>query len=200
MLRLDLGAVYNKFIGETEKNIRQTLKSAEALVPCVLWIDEVEKGIATNEADGGTSARVLGTLLTWMAEKKARVFVVATANDIMKLPPELLRKGRLDEIFFVDLPSQAARTAILSVHLQKRDIDPARFDLQHIAEASDGFSGAELEQAVVSARYSALAEDKQLKTEHILAEVAQTRPLSIVMAERVEHLRQWAKNRTVRAD
>ncbi len=200
LLRLDLGAVYNKFIGETEKNIRQTLKSAEALAPCVLWIDEVEKGIATNEADGGTSARVLGTLLTWMAEKKARVFVVATANDIMKLPPELLRKGRLDEIFFVDLPSQAVRASILAVHLQKRDIDSTRFDLQRIAKASEGFSGAELEQAVVSARYSALAEDKKLKTEHILAEVAQTRPLSTVMAERVEHLRQWAKDRTVKAD
>jgi SpoVK/Ycf46/Vps4 family AAA+-type ATPase len=200
LLRLDLGVVYNKYIGETEKNIRETLKSAEVLAPCVLWIDEIEKGIESNETDGGTSARVLGTLLTWMAEKRARVFIVATANDISKLPPELLRKGRLDEIFFVDLPSLEARKAILNVHLKKRRMDPRKFDLRKIGVASEGFSGAELEQALVSACYTALANDEGVTTEHVLTELAQTRPLSVVMAERVQALRQWAKDRTVRAD
>ncbi len=200
LLRLDLGAVYNKYIGETEKNIRETLKSAEVLAPCVLWIDEIEKGIESNETDGGTSARVLGTLLTWMAEKRARVFIVATANDISKLPPELLRKGRLDEIFFVDLPSLETRIAILTVHLKKRRMDPRKFDLRRIASASEGFSGAELEQALVSAHYTALANDEAVTTGHVLAELKQTRPLSVVMAERVQALREWAKHRTVHAD
>ncbi len=200
LLRLDLGAVYNKYIGETEKNIRETLRSAEVLAPCVLWIDEIEKSIEANETDGGTSARVLGTLLTWMAEKRARVFIVATANDISKLPPELLRKGRLDEIFFVDLPSLEARRAILAVHLQKRRMDPRMFDLKKIAAASEGFSGAELEQALVSACYTALANDEGVTTEHVLTELSQTRPLSVVMGERVQALRQWARDRTVRAD
>jgi SpoVK/Ycf46/Vps4 family AAA+-type ATPase len=200
LLRLDLGAIYNKYIGETEKNIRETLKSAEVLAPCVLWVDEIEKGIESNETDGGTSARVLGTLLTWMAEKRAHVFIVATANDISKLPPELLRKGRLDEIFFVDLPSLEARIAILTVHLKKRRMDPRKFDLARIAGASEGFSGAELEQALVSAHYTALANDEDITTEHVLTELAQTRPLSVVMAERVQALRHWAKDRTVHAD
>lgn len=200
LLRFDLGALYNKFIGETEKNVREALKAADVMAPCVLWIDEIEKGISTNESDNGTSQRVLGTLLTWMAERGSRVFVVATANNIEQLPPELIRKGRLDEIFFVDLPSPAIRGEILRTHLQKRGIDATTLDLVQAAQASDGFSGAELEQAVVAARYSALALDETLNTAHLIAEIGQTRPLSVVMAERISALREWAQLRTVAVD
>ncbi|QKT03906.1 AAA family ATPase [Ectothiorhodospiraceae bacterium 2226] len=198
LLRLDLGGVYNKYIGETERNMREALKSAELLAPCVLWIDEIEKGIQT-ESDGGTSQRVLGTLLTWMAEKQARVFTVATANDIQALPPELVRKGRLDEIFFVDLPDAPVRRLIVAIHLRKRDLDPERFDLDAIAAHSASFSGAELEQAVVSACYTAHAEQTAVTTEHVLDELRNTRPLAVVMAEQIDGLRAWAAARTVPA-
>lgn len=200
LLRFDLATLYNKFIGETEKNIREALKAADIMAPCVLWIDEIEKGISTNESDNGTSQRVLGTLLTWMAERKSRVFVVATANNIDMLPPELIRKGRLDEIFFVDLPTPAARVEILQAHLKKRGIDPTTLDLQQAMQASEGYSGAELEQAVVAARYSALALDETISTEHLLAEIRQTRPLSVVMSEQIDALREWARHRTVPVD
>ena len=197
LLRFDLGALYNKYIGETEKNIRKALRSAETLAPCVLWIDEIEKGIDSQGDDNGTSRRVLGTLLTWMAENKQRVFVVATANNIRSLPPELIRKGRLDEIFFVDLPDQATREEILRLHLVKRDMKPEHFDVPLIAGACDGFSGAELEQVVVSARYAAHAGDALLATEHLMEEVALTRPLSVVLGEEIQQLRAWARERTV---
>lgn len=197
LLRFDLGALYNKFIGETEKNVREALKAADVMAPCVLWIDEIEKGISTNESDNGTSQRVLGTLLTWMAERKSRVFVVATANNIDLLPPELIRKGRLDEIFFVDLPSPAARVEILNAHLRKRGIDAATLDLEQAVQVSEGYSGAELEQAVVAARYSAQTFDQPVTTEHLLAEIRQTHPLSVVMAEKIGALREWARHRTV---
>ena len=197
LLRLDLGALYNKYIGETEKNIRLALRSAETLAPCVLWIDEIEKGIDAGGDDNGTSRRVLGTLLTWMAENKKRVFVVATANNIQSLPPELIRKGRLDEIFFVALPDQATREAVLELHLRKRDLDPAAFDITAVAEACDGFSGAELEQIVVSARYAAHADETGLNTSHLMEEVKLTRPLSVVLAEDIHQLRAWARDRTV---
>jgi len=200
LLRFDLATLYNKYIGETEKNIREALKAADVMAPCVLWIDEIEKGISTNESDNGTSQRVLGTLLTWMAERRSRVFVVATANNIDMLPPELIRKGRLDEIFFVDLPSPAARIEILKVHLKKRGIEAAGLDLEKAVQESEGFSGAELEQSVVSARYAAQANDEAITTEHLLAEIRQTRPLSVVMAEQIEALREWAHHRTVLAD
>jgi len=199
LLRLDFGALYNKYIGETEKNIREAIRTAEALAPCVMWIDEIEKGVQGGNDETGTSRRVLGTLLTWLAEKKARVFIVATANDIEALPPELVRKGRLDEIFFVDLPDQATRAEILAVHLSKRDLDPGVFDLSQLAAATEGFSGAELEQAVVSARYTAFAKDESLRIEHILTEVRHTRPLAVVMGERIAALRAWARGRTVNA-
>jgi SpoVK/Ycf46/Vps4 family AAA+-type ATPase len=200
LLRFDLATLYNKYIGETEKNIREALKTADVMAPCVLWIDEIEKGISTSESDNGTSQRVLGTLLTWMAERSSRVFVVATANNIDRLPPELIRKGRLDEIFFVDLPSAAARVEILQAHLKKRGIDAATLDLEQATQASEGYSGAELEQAVVAARYSALALDQAITTDHLLAEIRQTRPLSVVMAEQIGALREWAQHRTVPVD
>lgn len=199
LLRLDFGALYNKYHGETERNLRESLDAATLMAPCVLWIDEIEKGLSVGDSDGGTSQRVLGTLLTWMAERQSRIFVVATANDVAALPPELLRKGRFDEIFFVDLPPQDVRAAILDIHLRRRDIDPTTFSLEELAAQADGFSGAELEQAVVSSLYSAHAGDEPLCTEHIRQELLATRPLSVIMAEKVEQLRQWAASRTVSA-
>ncbi|MCP3674880.1 MAG: AAA family ATPase, partial [Gammaproteobacteria bacterium] len=165
LLRLDFGSLYNKFHGETEKNLRQSLKLAEVMSPCILWMDEIEKGLSSGEHDGGTSQRVLGTLLTWMAENEKPVFIVSTSNDINRLPPELIRKGRLDEIFFVDLPSLETRKEIFNIHLEKRKQLPKNFDLSILAEKSDGFSGAEIEQAVVAGLYTALAQSTQLSTE-----------------------------------
>jgi SpoVK/Ycf46/Vps4 family AAA+-type ATPase len=197
LLRLDFGVLYNKFFGESEKNLREALKTAEVMAPCVLWIDEIEKGLSTGENDGGTSRRVLGTLLTWMAENDKSVFLVATANDIQSLPPELIRKGRFDEIFFVDLPTQQTRAEIFRIHLQKRNQVVSEFDLEALAEASDGFSGSEIEQAIVAALYVIHADNESLQTRHILDEIRQTRPLSVVMAEKISYLRQWASDRTV---
>lgn len=202
LMRLDFGVLYNKFQGESERNLREALKQAEAMAPCVLWIDEIEKGLASDggTSDGGVSRRMLGTVLTWMAERTAKVFLVATANDVTQLPPELLRKGRMDEIFFVDLPDTATRADIFRIHLKKRKLDPAKFDLSQLAATAEGFSGAEIEQAIVAAIYEALATKQPLATQLLLAEIARTRPLSVVMAEKVEGLRQWAGGRTVRAD
>ena len=198
LLRLDFASLYDKYYGETERKLRESLRTAEHMAPCVLWVDEIEKGLAVDE-DAGPSRRLLGTLLTWMAERKAKVFLVATANDIAALPPELLRKGRFDEIFFVDLPAHAVREAIFDLHLRKRSQNPSRFDLPALASAADGFSGAEIEQAVVSALYSAHAKRLSLSTELVKEELSATRPLSVLMAERIAHLRQWAAERTVPA-
>jgi SpoVK/Ycf46/Vps4 family AAA+-type ATPase len=173
---------------------------AETMAPCVLWFDEIEKGVASRDSDSGTSHRVLGTLLTWLSERKSRVFIVATANDIQLLPPELLRKGRLDEIFFVDLPDVESRKEILSIHLKKRGLDPATFDLKAIADACDGFSGAEIEQAIVSGLYSLIGGVGHLDGNLLLEEIKATRPLSVVMAERVMEMREWARERTVGAN
>lgn len=202
LMRLDFAVLYNKFHGESERNLREALKQAEAMAPCVLWIDEIEKGLASDggESDGGVSRRMLGTVLTWMAERTAKVFLVATANDVTRLPPELLRKGRMDEIFFVDLPDAATRADIFRIHLRKRKLDPAKFDLPQLAAAAEGFSGAEIEQAIVAAIYEALASKQPLATQHVLAEISRTRPLSVVMAEKVQWLREWAAGRTVKAD
>lgn len=199
LLRLDVGALYNKYHGETERNLREALAMADAMAPCVLWLDEIEKAMSQGSSDGGTSRRLLGTLLTWMAERKSPVFIAATSNDISKLPPELIRKGRLDEIFFVDLPDETVRQAIFKIHLSKRGLDPAQFDLAQLAIASDGFSGAEIEQAVVAARYGARSESENLSTEHLLRALADTSPLSVVMAEEIHKLRHWAVERTVPA-
>lgn len=200
LMRLDFGALYNKYHGETERNLREALASAEQLAPCVLWMDEIEKGLAGSDSDGGVSRRVLGTFLTWMAERKAPVFLVATANAVEQLPPELLRKGRFDEIFFVDLPTESVRAEILQLHLDRRRVDWSGFSLQTLAAASSGFSGAEIEQAVVSALYAAHAQRLTLSESHLLEEIQRTRPLSILMAEKVEALRRWAADRTVPAD
>ena len=200
LLRLDFGSLYNKYIGETEKNLRDALKTAEVMAPCVLWADEIEKGLAGGSGDDGVSRRVLGTLLTWMAERKQPVFLVATANDVTSLPPELLRKGRFDEIFFVDLPDAETRTLIFEIQLKKRNMQKAAFDMAALARASEGFSGAEIEQAVVSSLYAAMAKKESLSTAGLLNELQKTRPLSVVMREKVEWLRQWAAERTVSAN
>jgi hypothetical protein len=202
LMRLDFGSLFNKFLGETERNLRTALKAAESMAPCVLWIDEIEKGLAGGggDADNGESRRVLGTLLTWMAERTSRVFIVATSNDIESLPAELVRKGRLDEIFFVDLPDPPARQEIFRLHLTKRHLDCTRFDLSRLVAETEGFSGAEIEQAVICAVYEARARAAPLDGPIIDGEIARTRPLSVVMAERVARLRAWAANRTVNAD
>lgn len=200
LLRLDFGSLYNKYHGETERNLREALKTAEVMAPCVLWMDEFEKGLSSADDDQGTSRRVLATVLTWMSERKAPVFLAATANDIERLPPELLRKGRFDEIFFVDLPRAEVRSEIFDIHLRQRQLDPEMFDLAQLAAATEGFSGAEIEQAVVAGLYAAHARNVKVKTEHLLEEIKQTRPLSVVMAEKVSALREWAAERTVGAD
>jgi len=201
LLRLDFGALYDKYHGETERNLRESLKAADAMAPCVLWIDEIEKGLSPSDGggDGGVSRRVLGTLLTWMSERESRVFLAATANDISALPPELLRKGRFDEIFFVDLPDQATRRDIFAIHLRARELEPAAFDLAALAREAEGYSGAEIEQAIVGALYEARAKGQALDTAHLRGELTRTRPLSVVMAEQVQSLRDWARTRTVPA-
>lgn len=199
LMRMDVGALYNKFHGETERNLREALKLADAMSPCVLWLDEIEKGMAQDGNDNGVSQRLLGTLLTWMAERRTRVFIVATSNDISRLPPELIRKGRLDEIFFVDLPDPSVRKDIFAIHLRKRDCLLANFDLEKLSQATQGFSGSEIEQAVIAALYSASAEDKPLSTDILLAEISATSPLSVVMAEQIAQLRIWAEDRTIPA-
>ena len=200
LLRLDFGALYNKYYGESERNLREAIKMAELMSPCVLWLDEIEKGISKQGNDDGTSQRVLGTLLSWMAERNKPVFVVATSNDISRLPPELIRKGRLDEIFFVDLPTPSVRQDIFSIHLGKRQQDVRQFDLAALSAATDGFSGAEIEQAVVASLYTALAQEKPLDTAGVLEEIMRTRPIAVVMAEEIAALRLWAHERTVPAD
>jgi SpoVK/Ycf46/Vps4 family AAA+-type ATPase len=170
------------------------------MAPVVLWIDEIEKGLVSvggSEADGGLSRRLFGAFLTWLQEKRKEVFVVATANDLTILPPELLRKGRFDEIFFVDLPNLDERETILKIHLALRKQDPAKFDLNEIVGATVGFSGAEIEQAIVASLYRALAQKRALDTALVLEEVRQTVPLSVTRREDVEHLRETAQGRFV---
>ncbi|HEX6636149.1 MAG TPA: AAA family ATPase [Steroidobacteraceae bacterium] len=200
LVRLDFGALFSKWHGESEKNLRESLSSAEALAPCVLWLDEIEKALSTGDGDSGTSRRVLGAFLTWLSEQRARVFIVATANDIMALPPELVRKGRFDEIFFVDLPSPAARLEILGIHCTKRGVAIGETDMKVLATRCEGFSGAEIEQAVVSAMYTANANNQKVDARCIAAEIDVTRPLSVVLEEKIKELRAWAAERTVPAD
>jgi len=200
LLRLDFGTLYNKYYGETERKTREALKMADSMAPCILWIDEIEKGLGSDSNDSGTSKRVLGTFLTWMAERKTLVFLVATANDIQNLPPELLRKGRMDEIFFVDLPDEEIRKEIFSIHLKKRNLNPDDFDLDKIAKECEGFSGSEIEQVIVSGFYMVLGGYMQLNTELLLDEIKKTRPLSVVMSENINAMREWAKGRTVPAN
>ena len=202
LLKLDPGALYNKYIGETEKNFRRAMQVAERVSPVILWIDELEKAFAssTGSDDGGVSQRILGTFLSWMQDRKGDVFIVATANDVTRLPAEFLRKGRFDEIFFVDLPDAESREAILRIHLMKRGKLPQRFDLEQLVAATDQFSGAEIEQVIVSALYTAFSAQGDLTTEGLLAETRATRPLATTMAERVNWMRDWSRERTVRAN
>ncbi len=203
LLRLDPGTLYNSFIGESEANLRRALHQTEAMSPVVLWIDEIEKGFASaasQSTDGGLSKRLFGTLLTWMQEHEAPVFVVATANDIEALPPELLRKGRFDEIFFVDLPNAAIRKKIIAIHLKKRGRDPKQFDLNRLAEVSNGYSGSEIEEAVLAALHEAFADKTDLDTDRLVAAIQISPPLSTTMAEKVQALRNWAQGRCVPAD
>lgn len=200
LVRLDFGALYTKWQGEAEKNLRDSLQSADGLAPCVLWVDEIEKALASGEGDSGVSRRVLGTFLTWLAEKRSRTFVVATANDITTLPPELIRKGRFDEIFFVDLPNQEARAQILDIHARKRGLVLNPQVVAALATRSENFSGAEIEQAIVAALYSAHAIGQPITAAMIAHEIQATRPLAVIMAEKVAGLRIWAANRAVSAD
>jgi SpoVK/Ycf46/Vps4 family AAA+-type ATPase len=197
LVRLDFASLYNKYHGETEKNLRESLRTADVMAPCVLWIDEIEKGLAGRGGETGTTQRVLGTFLTWMAEKSGAVFVVATANDISGLPPELVRKGRFDELFFVDLPDEDVRRRIFEIHLESRGQENTDIDLDVVATQSDGFSGAEIEQAIVSALYAAHANGATLTTAYLSDELDNTKPLSVVMSERIAALREWAAGRTV---
>lgn len=203
LLKLDMGKIYGGIVGQSESNIRNSLQVAEAMAPCVLWLDEIEKGMAGSDSsgstDGGTTSRVLGTFLTWMQEKSRPVFVVATANRIGQLPPELLRKGRMDEIFFVDLPSEKARAEILGIHLKKKKRDPDSFDLEGLAEESIGFSGAELEEVVKEALYQAFHDGHELLSEDISQAIARTTPLSKTRADEIIPMRKWAESRAVLA-
>jgi hypothetical protein len=203
LLRLDPSTLYASYIGESERNLRDALRQTEAMSPVILWIDEIEKGFASaasQSTDGGLSKRMFGTLLTWMQEHKTPVFVIATANDIEALPPELLRKGRFDEIFFVDLPTEAVRKEIFAIHLRKRDREPEQFELDKLARASEGFSGSEIEQAIISALHEAFASETDIDTTRILSVLKTSPPLSVTMAESVQCLRAWADGRCVPAD
>jgi SpoVK/Ycf46/Vps4 family AAA+-type ATPase len=199
LYRLDLNRLYSKYIGETEENLRKALKTVERLAPVCLWVDEIEKAFAASsgDVDGGVSRRVLGTMLTWMQERADRSFIAATSNDINSLPPELLRKGRFDEIFFADLPAAPAREGIIKIHLKKRGLDPARFDVPGLARNCEGFSGAEIEQAVISALYSASGANEQLSFAHVLEQLRLTRPLSVIKADEITSRRDWAKERRI---
>ncbi len=203
LLRLDPGVLYDRYIGESEQRLRRTLHQAEIMAPIILWIDEIEKGFASaasHSTDGGLSQRMFGTLLTWMQEHEAPVFLLATANNIEALPPELLRKGRFDEIFFVDLPGPSVRRDIFEIHLRKRDREPSDFDLDALADASEGHSGAEIEQAIIAALHSAYSDGAHLDTERIVAALSESPPLSVTMAEKIHALRVWARDRCVPAD
>jgi ATP-dependent 26S proteasome regulatory subunit len=204
LARLDAGALYDKYVGESERRLHKALELAQKLSPLVLWIDEIEKAFASagssGDADAGLSQRLLATLLTWMQDRESGVFLAATSNNIMVLPPEMLRKGRFDEIFFVDLPNAEVRAALFALHLKKRGRDATGFDLAKLASASEGFSGAEIEQAIVAGLYSAFSAKQQLNTDILIAEIQSTQPLSVTRAEEVQSIREWAKTRAVAAD
>lgn len=199
LLRLDLGALKSKWVGESEGNIRRALKIAETVAPCVLWLDEIEKalgGATQGAADGGVSSDALGVILQWMQDRAGSVFVCATANDVSKMPPELLRKGRFDEVFFVDLPSPVERAAILGAAIRQHGRDPAAFDLASIAEACDGFTGAELAALVPDAMFAAFADDaRQVTAADLITAARATVPLSKTAADKVKTLRDWAQGR-----
>jgi AAA+ superfamily predicted ATPase len=193
LLRLDVGALFGSLVGESEERTRRALHLAETIAPCLLWIDEMEKALAHGGLDSGTSTRVFGTILTWMQEKTAPVFVVATANNIQSLPPELLRKGRFDEVFFLDLPTQEERKEIFAVHLRKRGRIPSDYDLDALARKSQGYVGAEIEQAIIDAMYLGFSEGREFTTDDILQSLKRQVPLSVAQREVIESLRQWLR-------
>ncbi|HEY8504803.1 MAG TPA: AAA family ATPase, partial [Gemmataceae bacterium] len=199
LLRLDIGRMFGSLVGSSEENMRRAIQVAESVAPAVLWVDEIDKafGGATDSAgsDGGTASRVFSTFLTWLSEKRSQVFVIATANDISKLPPELLRKGRLDEIFFVDLPGEAERREVFRIHLQRRKRRPENFDLDELARLSDGFSGAEIEEAVISGLFEAFSHGRDLDQDILRECLTSTVPLSRTMSEELQRLRKWAHGR-----
>ncbi len=199
LLRLDVGKVFSGLVGSSEENIRKVIATAEAVAPAILWLDELEKGFSgvqsSGQSDAGTTARVFGSFITWLQEKQSSVFVIATANDVSLMPPELLRKGRFDEIFFVDMPSEAEREEIFRIHLQKKGRPPEGFQADELARSTRGFSGAEIEQAVISALYDAFFEGEDLSTQRILAAAREVIPLSLTMKEKIDDLRDWAAAR-----
>ena len=204
LVKLDTSAIFDKFIGETEKRVQRLFAVAEQLAPVVFWIDEIEKifagsGPDSASADAGTSSRVLGEFLSWMQDKKAPVFLAATSNNVMALPPELIRKGRFDEIFFVDLPNAVERRAVLTIHLTKRKRDPKTFDLDKLVAASQGYSGAEIEAAVQASLYASFTDQKPLSTQTILEALEDSVPLSVTRGEDIAELRAWARERAVPA-
>ncbi len=200
LLKLDPSNLYNKYIGESEKNFKRAMTAAEKMAPVVLWIDELEKAFAEGGSeDGGVSQRILGSFLSWMQERKGEVFVVATANQIAKIPPELLRKGRFDEIFFVDLPSPQVRAEIFDIHLAKRGHASGTFDVEALAAKTEGFSGAEIEQVVVAALFTAFSSERPLSQGALEVEAEGTVPLAVTMAEKIDQMRRWAQSRAVLA-
>jgi SpoVK/Ycf46/Vps4 family AAA+-type ATPase len=202
LLKLDFGKIFSGLVGSSEENMREALKTAEGLSPSVLWLDEIEKGISggkSSSSDGGTAARVFASFLTWMQEKKSTVFVIATANDISKLPPELLRKGRFDEIFFLDLPKEKEKEEIFQIHLQKKGRDPKKFDLVTFAREAKDFTGAEIEQAITDALFSSFNKKKELSNEEVIAAIKACIPLSVTYSTELNELREWAKLRARKA-
>lgn len=200
MLRLDVGRIFGSLVGQSEENIRRAIQVSESVAPCILWADELEKGFggvgSSGVSDGGTTARVFATFLTWMQEKTAPVFLIATANDVSALPPEMLRKGRFDEIFFVDLPNRQEREHVWNIHIRKRGRNPESFDVPVLSELSHGFSGAEIEQAVVGALFLAFSKQRELMQEDLVEQIGATVPLSVMMREDINELREWAGPRT----
>jgi hypothetical protein len=202
LLKLDPANLYDKYIGDSEKNFKRALQTAERMAPVILWIDELEKAFAQggDETDGGVSRRVFGSFLAWLQDRRGDVFVVATSNDVSRLPPEFIRKGRFDEVFFVDLPRPQVRESIFDIHLTRRKQQSKLFELSKLAEASEGFSGAEIEESVVAGLFAAFSANAPLTTELLLQEIKTTRPLALTMTEKIGELRAWAQDRTVMAD
>src|SRR5882724_4493174 len=199
LLKLDAGRIFAGLVGQSEANLRSVIQTAEAIAPCCLWIDEIEKGFSgsksSNATDGGTSARVFGSFISWMQEKRAPVYIVATANDVSQLPPEMLRKGRFDELLFVDLPNQAERGAIWAIQIAKYHRDPKDFDIVQLARATDGLTGSEVENVFVEALYAAFDEEKEPTDLDIAKVLTEFVPLSKLMAEQIAGLKNWAKGR-----
>ncbi len=199
LLRLDVGKIFGGLVGSSEENIRNVIKTAEAIAPAILWIDELEKGFSgtgsSGQTDGGTTSRVFASFITWLQEKTTPVFVIATANNVQQLPPELLRKGRFDEIFFCDLPDREDRRSIIDIHIRKKKRDPGQFDMEKLVDATTDYSGAELEQAVIASLYDAFDTGMDLSTDGLLSTLREIVPLAITMREQIEAMREWARTR-----